>query len=185
MDKPNLVNLPNGLTMLRMLMIPAFVYLHHALPARRYAALIVYVAAALTDFLDGYIARRRNQITWLGKLLDPLADKLMTAAMLYCLVSSGEIPWWPLGVFVAKELYMIAGASLLLSKNCVVKSDRIGKAATFGFVLSTCLIYPWHMSGTVANIGRALLYASLALALTAAVHYTVQALKNREEFDVN
>ncbi len=185
MDKPRLLNLPNALTTLRILMVPAFVYLHLAQPERRAHALFVYLAAALTDFADGYIARRCNQITWFGKLFDPLADKLMTVSMLFCLVHSGELPWWPLCVLVAKELYMVAGASLLLSKNYVVKSDFLGKAATFGFVVSTCLIYPWHGQRAVAEVGRALLYLTIALSLAAAAHYTMQAVKKRDEFKAN
>ena len=180
MDKPKLLNLPNALTVMRIMMIPAFVWLYFRLPGKRWVTLIVYVSAALTDLADGYIARRLNQITWFGKLFDPLADKLMTASMLICLVYSGEIAWWPLAVFVAKEGYMVWGAWFLLKrKDYVVKSDRIGKAATFGFVLSTCLIFPWHGSKAVSDAGRALLYLALALSIAAAIHYTLGAVKNR------
>lgn len=179
MQKTRLVNLPNVLTILRIMLCPAFVGVYFALPSRRDLALGTYLATALTDVLDGLLARRLGQITWLGKLLDPLADKLMALSMLTCLCASGEIAPWVALAFLLREGYMVAGAALLFRRGCVVKSDVFGKVATICFVAATSLILPWHGQKAVAQAGRILLYISLAAALLAAAHYTWQSLKLR------
>jgi len=180
-----LVNVPNALTLARMLMIPDFVWLYFAEEKRPWIPMIVYVLASLTDYVDGYLARKWNQVTWFGKLFDPLADKVMSMAMLYCLASSGLVDWWMLGVFVGKELYMIAGSGFLLSRNYVVKSDYFGKIATATFIISAVLIMPWHGSLAVSRVGRVLIHISLVMSLAAMVHYTVAAVKKRGEFKSN
>ena len=180
-----LINLPNALTLFRLLLILTFLWLYFSEPERPWIALTVYLGAAITDYVDGYLARRWNQVTWFGKLFDPLADKVLAMAMLYCLASSGRIGWWVLGVFLAKELYMIAGSGFLLSRNYVVKADYFGKTATAAFIVASALTLPWHGSRALSNVGRVLLYISLGMSLLAMVHYTVSAVKKQNEFKSN
>lgn len=177
MGKAKLVNLPNFLTLLRILLVPVFVILYFALPHARWAALIVFIAAALTDALDGHLARKWGQITWFGKLFDPLADKLMTLSMLFCLCKTGEISVWVPVVFLLREAWMILGASLLFRRGMVVKSDALGKAATLCLVVSLCLVYPWHALEGLRAAGTILLYIAMALSLASMAHYTCAALK--------
>ena len=87
----------------------------------------------------------------------------MSISVLYCLADAGQIGWWVLWVFLLKECYLVAGASVLFSKNYVVKSDYFGKTATFSFILSTCLLLPWHGQEWLAKLGkRAVVFVSAA-----------------------
>ena len=86
--------IPNVLTMIRLLLVPVFVVVYFRTSAEpKYAALAIFAAASLTDMLDGYLARKLNQITDFGKLFDPLADKLMVLTALVCQGIAGVIPW--------------------------------------------------------------------------------------------
>ena len=131
--KKNL-NVPNALTLVRLLLIPVFVVLYvrgENEPALRYWSLAVFSIACFTDLLDGYIARKYNQITDLGKLMDPLADKVMVlTATLSLAISINETWLWiVLGILLFKELFMVIGGSLLLKHGIVVYSYMIGKVA--------------------------------------------------------
>ena len=110
--KKNL-NLPNALTFLRILMIPAVYITYYQLPERRWIALVIYLLASFTDFLDGYLARKWNQITSFGKLFDPLADKLIVLTVLYCLADTDYAPWWVFFLMLGKEILMVLGSLLL------------------------------------------------------------------------
>ena len=97
-----LKNIPNILSIIRILLIFVFVYTFFALD-NLYVALIVFLVAGATDVVDGFLARRYNWITTLGKILDPVADKMMQFAALICLLIKGLIPWWFAAIFFAKE----------------------------------------------------------------------------------
>ena len=182
MERERLLNVPNALTVLRMALIIAFVSVHFGRPDRRDVAMGLFAVAGATDFLDGFIARRFHQITWLGKLLDPLADKLMILGALLCLMASQIVPAWLLGAMVLKELYMIAGAAVLFHHDCVASSDLLGKAATFLFVPAVVMVYPWHGIWALRMAGACLLYLSAGLSLAAAAHYTAWAVKKSRSF---
>ena len=128
-------HIPNILSFLRLAMVGLFIWLF--LSERYILALIVYVAAFITDVLDGYLARRFNWITNLGKLLDPFADKLMLVSVLACLLAAGKIKWYLFAVMLLKEAMMIIGSLFLLNKRkVVVYSDWWGKIATGLFFAS-------------------------------------------------
>jgi cardiolipin synthase len=121
-------HIPNILTIIRFLLIPIIVITIFG--KAYFAAFVLFTISALTDILDGFIARKFNFITNIGKLLDPLADKLTQIAILLSLSITSIIPYWILIVVVAKELIMISGASFLYGKNVVVYSRWYGKLAT-------------------------------------------------------
>ena len=128
------MNLPNLLTALRIALIPVFVLTYERIaPA---ASLLIFLVASLTDCLDGYLARKWNQITSFGKLFDPLADKLLLLSVLFCFARSGLIPWWVMIVMAVKELLMMTGSMWLLRKSVVVSANNLGKAATVLFILA-------------------------------------------------
>lgn len=134
------ITIPNALSVFRILLIPPFVL--YFLAEQWRAAGIVLVASGLTDLVDGYIARRFHQITELGKLLDPLADKLTQAAVAICMaiVEPVLVPF--LAVFVVKETVMIAAACVLLKKKKRPTAAKwYGKAATAMFYVSFAIIY--------------------------------------------
>ena len=128
-----LKNIPNILSIIRILLIFVFVYTFFALDSL-YVALLVFLVAGATDVVDGYLARRYNWITTLGKILDPVADKMMQFAALICLLIKGLIPWWFAAIFFAKEL-TILGAGLLVIKrrDVAVVSKWYGKVAVCVF----------------------------------------------------
>ena len=127
------MNLPNKLTMLRVLLIPVFVVLLLADFWGKwldYIALAVFIIASLTDMLDGMIARKYNLITNFGKFMDPLADKLLVCSAMICLLDLGRIPAWVVIVIIARE-FIISGFRLVASdKGVVIAAGYIGKAKT-------------------------------------------------------
>lgn len=137
--------IPNMLSFLRILMVPVFIYaFFFNYPNNLFAALAVFLLAGLTDIIDGYLARRYNWITNLGKLIDPLADKLMQSAALICLWVKKIVPFWLVAIFLLKELFMIGGALLVLKKiKFTVRSHWYGKMTTavFYVVIVTIIIF--------------------------------------------
>ena len=116
------MNLPNKLTLLRVIMIPFFVWfiLTDSLgDASRYAALAIFIVASLTDLLDGKIARKYNLVTNFGKFMDPLADKLLVCSALICLIQTGQLPAWYVIVIISRE-FIISGFRLIASDNGIV-----------------------------------------------------------------
>lgn len=131
------MNLPNKLSLLRIFLIPVmiFFYLADFVPYGKIIAIAVFVLAAFTDFLDGKIARKYNLVTNLGKLLDPIADKLLVMSALLLVVVDMTIPH-PYGVIVAiiiigRELLISAFRQIAASKNYVMAADMFGKIKTF------------------------------------------------------
>jgi len=168
-----LLNLPNCLTILRMLMIPVFAKMYYS--DMRAFSMLVFLLASATDVLDGYLARKWNQITSFGKLMDPLADKLMTLTMIFCLMNTGYLPVWVLVVLVAKELMMVLGGLVLLKgvngKKIVVMANWAGKAATALIIAAIALVFPWHSWEIVRLIGQILMYIAVGFSLFAMVNY--------------
>ncbi len=135
------MNLPNFLTILRLFMVPAFVIAFFYDGAGRYWAAGIFVLAALTDVLDGYLARKWNQITDFGKLADPVADKMMQLSAIGCLCISGRIRFWVVLVFALKEILLILGSLRLLNiHKYVVYSKWSGKIATVLLFVAVTLI---------------------------------------------
>jgi len=177
------INIPNVLTAIRLVLIPVFLWLFlSGYPA---ISLAVYIFASVTDWLDGFLARRWDQITDFGKLADPVADKLMTITVLACLTYRHVLPWWVLAVVLLKELLMITGGAFLFRRrNIVVVANRIGKGATVMVcvALATMLLSPDVPQ--VKTVGIVLLAAAVATSLVALVVYFagifMRAVKDRE-----
>lgn len=135
--KQKILNVPNVLTIIRMLLIPVYwLIFNFSVPAEgtynfHLSALIVFIVASITDILDGRIARRYNLITDFGKLMDPLADKLMVISVMISLALyiREQLFWIALGLILLKELCMVVGGLLMLRRKIVVYSIWIGKAA--------------------------------------------------------
>lgn len=177
----NVWTIPNVLTMIRLILVPVFVVLFFQ--GHRKAALAVFCAASLTDFLDGYLARKLNQVTDFGKLFDPLADKLMVLTAMVCQTFWGPLPLVAVIIVAAKELVMVLGGVFMLSKNVVVYSNYVGKAAQVGFIASLILSF-FHdrfEQGNITLFGMTpdilLLWLTVALAIAAMVVYGVEAVR--------
>ncbi|MFO7180484.1 MAG: CDP-diacylglycerol--glycerol-3-phosphate 3-phosphatidyltransferase [Pseudomonadota bacterium] len=181
--KEDAFNLPNLLTMGRVAIIPVVLLLiDRGTPKDCTIAALVYSAAALTDLLDGYLARRMNVVSVLGKFLDPLADKLLVMASLIYMVPMGRIPEWAVTLLLAREISVTALRSIASSEGVVIAAGEEGKSKTaLQMVGILCLIlgYPYHLTlgpldmGEVdlVVVGRALVYVSLVFSLLSAVSY--------------
>ncbi len=172
MPKENIWNVPNLLTMLRMALIGVFIWLFSG--AHYLWALAVFLLAGATDVLDGYIARKHNLITNFGKLMDPLADKLMLITALICLMTIGRVPVWAVAVVAGKELIMVIGGSLLLRRGIVVQAQFLGKAATALFLLAVVATF-FH--DTLAPWDYVLLCLAVTVSISALVFYAADAVK--------
>ena len=177
----NVWTIPNVLTIIRMLLIPVFVVLFFK--GYKIAALCVFCAASLTDMLDGYLARKLNQITDFGKLFDPLADKLMVLTAMVCQTFWGPLPLVTVIIVALKELVMVLGGVFMLSKDVVVYSNYFGKSAQVGFIASLVLSF-FHKAFVEGNImlwgmtpDILLLWITVALAIVAMVVYAAEAMK--------
>jgi len=170
------VNLPNLLTLSRILLIPVFVLLFWTpTPGRSLAAAVVFVIAAVTDLLDGYLARRRSQVTKLGRLLDPIADKLLVLSGLILLVQFQRVAAVVAILIIAREVAVTGVRAIAASQGIVLSAETIGKYKMVAQVVAIVLLIledgilpaAWnlHLVGTVV------LYAALALALISGGRY--------------
>lgn len=155
------MNLPNKLTILRVIMIPLVMvfYMVDAIPYGKIIALTLFVLAAATDFLDGYIARKYNLVTDFGKFLDPIADKLLVASVLFMIAIDGTIPN-PWGVIVValiigRELIIDAFRLIACTKGIVLAADIVGKAKTMVqcWTMPLCILLAFFEQCT--NVGGA------------------------------
>jgi CDP-diacylglycerol--glycerol-3-phosphate 3-phosphatidyltransferase len=177
------LNLPNILTMLRIVMIPIFLFfLDRDTPKDGVIAALIFTAAAITDLLDGWLARRLQLVSVLGKLLDPLADKLIVMASLVWSVPMGRIPAWVVVLVLAREISVTGLRSVAASEGVVISAGQEGKTKTalqMVGIITLVLGYPYHLSygaldlGVIdmVRVGQALIYASLAFSLASAGQY--------------
>lgn len=136
------MNLPNKLTMFRVILIPFFIIalLVPGIPAGKWIALAIFIVASLTDLLDGKIARKYNLVTNFGKFMDPLADKLLVCSALICLVELGRIPSWMVVIIIARE-FTISGFRLIAADNgVVIAASYWGKFKTTFQMIAVCLM---------------------------------------------
>ena len=168
-------HIPNALTILRFILIP-FILVN--IVEKNYVAAFVFLTiSGITDVLDGYIARKYNFITNLGKVLDPLADKFTQVFILLALALNGILDMWVLVVVAIKEAAMIAVASFLYGQEFVVSSKWYGKLATVLFYLaivsSLTIKYLESIEISIFHFDRYLYYLALAVALFAFVMYYI------------
>ena len=136
----------NKLTILRVVMIPVFLILMLvSFPGHLWLALLVFVLASVTDYLDGHIARKYNQVTAFGKFMDPLADKLLVTAALLIFVQWGQIPGWAAFVILAREFGVTGLRLVAASDGTVIAAGMSGKVKTFSSLVCLCLMMtPLH-----------------------------------------
>jgi CDP-diacylglycerol--glycerol-3-phosphate 3-phosphatidyltransferase len=163
------VNVPNVLTLLRILAVPVLVVaLLDETPDGDVIAAVVFALAALTDGLDGYIARRRRQVTTFGKLMDPLADKLLVIAALVSLVSLDRLAAWVAMVIIARELAVTGLRSLAAERGLVIAASWMGKLKTLLQVAAIFALIAFDPPPVWADV---LLYLAVAVTLISGVDY--------------
>jgi CDP-diacylglycerol--glycerol-3-phosphate 3-phosphatidyltransferase len=168
------VNVANALTVLRLVLVPVFVwFLLAGAPGDRAIAFVAFAAASLTDRLDGELARRRSLITDFGKIADPIADKALTGAALITLSYLGELAWWITIVIVVREVAVTALRFWVIRRG-VIAASRGGKAKTMLQVIAISLyVLPWDL-GPARVIVMA---AALVVTVVTGIDYTARAIR--------
>ncbi|HYX78083.1 MAG TPA: CDP-diacylglycerol--glycerol-3-phosphate 3-phosphatidyltransferase [Solirubrobacterales bacterium] len=163
------LNLPNVLTLLRILAVPVIVVaLLGETPNGDALAAGVFALAALTDGLDGYIARRRDDVTVFGKLMDPLADKLLIVAALVSLVSLGRLAGWVAMVIIARELAVTGLRAVAAERGVVIAASWLGKVKTLLQVAAVFALIIWDPSPAWVD---ALVYVAVAATVISGTDY--------------
>lgn len=169
------MNLPNKLTIFRVLLIPFFVFFMltgYAGTASKWIALGIFIVASLTDLIDGKIARKYNLVTNFGKFMDPLADKLLVCAALICLVELGRIPSWMVIVIISRE-FIISGFRLIASDNgVVIAASYWGKfKTTFQMVMICLMVADIEAAGLLT---AAVTWIAVVLTVVSLIDYLVK-----------
>lgn len=174
------MNLPNSLTVARIFLVPLLVSvlltkfegrLVVGLPVELVGAAI-FGLASLTDWLDGYLARRRGQVTWVGQVLDPIADKLLISATLISLVQLGLAPAWMVTVIIGREFAITGLRSLAYARGLSMPASPLGKLKMVSQVVAILLlILGWERMPVLLLLGQAALWVVVAAALVSAVDY--------------
>lgn len=177
-------NLPNALTMVRILLVPVYaVLLAQDTVGSRIAACIVFVVAALTDRWDGHIARTRGLITKFGTMLDTLADKILVIAALVVFSWLGEVPWWVTILLIVREFGIMALKSVLSRREVIAPSSGGKLKAALQMVALAVLTVDWvgllgdGLGPWMYWLGMIILYVATAIAVVTAVDYIVKAAR--------
>lgn len=135
------MNLPNTLTMIRIILVPIFMLvLLVKIPYGQLFAALIFIIAASTDGLDGYIARKRKQVTNFGKLMDPLADKLLVSAALISLVQLGQISGWVAVIIIGREFAVTGLRSVAAAEGIIISASKLGKYKTISQIVAIVAI---------------------------------------------
>lgn len=190
------MNLPNALTLARIFLVPFLVVvLLTEFEGRRIAGVpkelvgaAIFALASITDWLDGYLARRRRQVTWLGQILDPIADKLLTSAAFISLVQLNLAPAWIVTLIIGREFAVTALRSLAYTRGITIPASPLGKAKMASQVVAILLlILGWRPVPWLAPIGQVALWVVMIMAVSSAVDYyrRFQSLTNARVVDIN
>ena len=190
------MNLPNALTVVRIFLVPLLVVVLLTQGpqremfgvAKELIAAAIFGVASITDWLDGYLARRRRQVTWLGQVLDPIADKLLTSAAFISLVQLGLAPAWMVALIIGREFAITGLRSLAYTKGITIPASPLGKIKMASQVTAILLlILGWRPMPWLAPIGYAALWVVMLTAVISAVDYYRRfvLLSNARVTDVN
>ena len=175
------MNLPNKLTLGRIFAIPVFIVL--LLMGYRVAATVIFILAAFTDMLDGKIARKYDLVTNFGKLMDPLADKLLTMSAFLCLVELGQVPAWMVIVILGREFIITGMRQVAAAEGIVIAAGWSGKIKTVlqMVAIPLLLLNNWPCDPYFGNFPLSLivLWAALVMTIVSGAEYII---KNKEVF---
>lgn len=178
------MNLPNILTLIRIVMIPIFMVVlllkfpggRTIIPFQDYVAALIFIVAASTDGLDGYLARKRGEVTNLGKFLDPLADKLLVSAALISLVQIGTVSAWIAWIILGREFAVTGLRAIASADGVVISASKLGKIKTVFQVvaISALLLHDWPFSYLNIPVGQPMLYLALFFTVVSGVDYIIK-----------
>ena len=164
------MNLPNALTLVRIFAVPVLV----ALLMTKYmlVAAVIFLAASLTDLLDGYLARKRGQITTLGVLLDPVADKLLISSAFISLIELGIVEAWMVVIIIGREFAVSGLRSIASTQGFTISASELGKIKMVAQVTAISLLILGHQEfPSVYPLGQYALYAVVLFAIVSAIDY--------------
>lgn len=184
-----ILTVPNLLSLARLLILP-WVFIEAA-NGRFARGLAIGFLFGATDFVDGYVARRFDQVTRLGQILDPLSDRLFIGTIAVALVVSGLLPWWPVALVIGRDVVLLVAGLVMLGRGARPPAvTRMGKTATFGLMWSFVPLLAAGIVGSAEDpqaalyaIGMVVLLASVALYLVVAVDYARQLRSARDARD--
>lgn len=172
------MNLPNRLTMLRICFIPVFLVFYlgsvFGYPIDQYVALAIFVLASATDALDGYIARSRGLITNFGKLMDPLADKILVISALTAMVEKALLPSWVVITIIARELLITGFRLLAVEQGIVIAAGIWGKLKTITQTVLVVYLLMGLTGGMYSIIANILIVIAVALTIISGLEYILK-----------
>ena len=174
MRKPSnvMLNVPNTLTLLRIFLVPFLVVvLLTKFTNREYVGLAIFLVAAITDLFDGYYARKYNQVTKLGILLDPIADKLLMSAAFISLVEIGLAPAWMIVVIISREFAVSGLRSIAAQQGVSIPASPLGKGKTVSQVIAISLLILGHELGEFLFIANVALWIVVIFAIFSGIDY--------------
>lgn len=182
-DRNEIFNLPNTITLLRLAVIPVLFLLLLA-PGRALSMVIaiLFIIASITDLIDGYVARKYNIVTTMGKFLDPVADKLVVTTAMIMMIPIGRIPAWIVAIIIMRDLLVDGLRSIASADGLVIDASRLGKQKTLCQIIavSALLIHYDTVFGIDAHaVGIAVLYLALALTVWSGADYFLKFYEKR------
>jgi CDP-diacylglycerol--glycerol-3-phosphate 3-phosphatidyltransferase len=170
-----IVNLPNSLTLLRIFLVPFLVVvLLTKFYGREYVGLAIFLLAAITDFFDGFFARRYNRMTRLGALLDPIADKLLMSAAFISLVELGLARAWMIVIIIGREFAVSGLRSIAAQQGVTIAASPLGKGKMISQVIAISLLILGYQLGEFLFIGTISLWIVMIFALASGVDYFIK-----------
>ncbi len=174
MEKGALLNFPNRITLLRIAIIPALFFLLLS-PGQNgsLAIAILFIIAALTDVLDGYLARKYEIVTVMGKFLDPIADKLIVNTAMILMIPIGRIPAWIVAVIIIRDFAVDGIRAIASSEGFVIQASNLGKQKTLCqiFAVSALMIHYQFLGVDAHAVGTVILYLALVLSVYSGLDY--------------
>ena len=177
-------NLPNTITLLRISVVP-FLFILLLSPGEFWSLIlaILFVIASITDFFDGYIARKYQMITTMGKFLDPIADKIMVNTAMILMIPIGRIPAWIVAITIIRDLIVDVIRSIASSEGIYIQASILGKQKTVTQIVAvTALIIHYSIFGINAHaVGMVILYIALVLTIFSGFDYFIKLYRNIEK----
>lgn len=174
------MNLPNTLTMFRLLVIPFFllaatIKFHYS----DYIAAAIFLAGAVTDGLDGYLARKNGMITVFGKFMDPLADKILVSTALIILVEMGRVPGWAAVIIIGRELAVTGLRAVASTEGVIISASLLGKIKTVTQIIAIIIIFIkcYPFTGKAVLLGNFIMGAVVAITIWSGLDYYFKTMR--------
>jgi CDP-diacylglycerol---glycerol-3-phosphate 3-phosphatidyltransferase len=175
--KREIFNLPNTITLMRISAVP-FLFILLASPGEFWSLIlaILFVAASITDLIDGYVARKYQLVTTMGKFLDPIADKLIINTAMILMIPIGRIPAWIVAITIMRDLIVDGVRSIASSEGIFIQANRLGKQKTLAQTIAvTALLIHYPFFGADAHlVGTTILYIAFVLTIYSGMNYCIK-----------